>query len=511
MPEREIGILLKAYNNLGPGLSQATRAIESFASSSRHLLGGIGFAAGGAAAGIAILAKEAMDFDNEMLDIKTSGELTNKQMLGMRETIIDSSKEWGVSTDKMAHLSKAFIAASNDSEYFIKNAKFLGSVLAATRGSPEELGEGLGKLQKELKGTGIDYEKFIKTVFSETQAAGREKTFAKLLAGGEVSKLAKTYFATGKKDFEGLNKMMVEAVFTPDPGIIITAQKRIMKLLTAKPEHIRPGESGPLQQFFGLGFKPGDISKIGLYDILDKVHKKFGDTDEAAKALQFILGRSALDSKIMLGQFEKMEAAAKGIKINALNDQARENSEKMAASIEKMKASFTEIAVKLTPHLEKLFHAMATAIGDPKALKMGARGGIIAGGTVLTVAGLIAAFRTASAAKGPVGLPVGLGRLGTVGNPMYVIAVGGGLGAGGLPGTAGAGKGGLGRLGQAGLVVGTAVSAFEVTTQILKATGAYDALQNIGANIHKKVAQGDIEVTIEQKQIPGNFMNSPVK
>lgn len=482
--EREFSILLKSYNQMGPGLSSATRMISSFVSANKKGLIGLGLVAGTTAGVLMALGKRAVDLDNKMLDVKAAGSLTNKEMLGMKESIIASNKVWGVGVDKMAELSKSFVEAGGDARFLTQNMDFAAKVMSASGMAPEVLGSALGELQKDLGGTSEQYKVFISEMFNMSKASGREQTFNKMMP--KMGDLLKTYKAANPSGtYEGFRKYMTLAMFSPNPESVTKIQRRLFTLLSKEE---KMGKAGPLNALWKMGLTAESAMKMGPLELLRTIKEK---SPSAAKALADIFGKAGMDAAGMYNNVDKIMAALASKKQDFFTTAAEENAAKFAASVERIRAAFDEIATKMMPPIEKFMRVVAGIVTDPKALKTGMQAGIIGGGSVLALGGLLAAF---GMGKGGGGLPGGkgglmgmLGGLGTAGNPMHVIVVGGG-GIGGMSGgIPGGGKGIMNKVGQVGLVVGTAVSAFEVATQILKATGGYDALIEAGAWLHKKM------------------------
>jgi len=349
--EREIAIMLKAYNSMGPGLGSVSRSISMFAQSNKKVLLGVGLAAGAVAGGIMAMAKTAIDFNNKMLDLKAAGELTSKQMLSMQESMLKAGQTWGVSTDKMADMSKAFVETSNDAEFLTENMGFMGKVMAATRANPEMLGAALGTLRKEFPGTTKDFQKMITNIYAISTAGGREQTFMKLLPSWPD--LIQSYKA-GRPGAgpEEIQKFMTMAIYSPHPESLVRAQKKVFALLSAKKEKLG---AGPMSALLGLGIGKIDLNKVGLIEILDKVKNKFPGINDQVKALEDIFGtKLGVDLRGLLLNFDDMKKAAGSIKIDALDKQAVENSQELSSAFEKVKVAMTAASV----------HAMGPALKE---------------------------------------------------------------------------------------------------------------------------------------------------
>ncbi|MGD0342875.1 MAG: hypothetical protein ABSA76_14325 [Bacteroidales bacterium] len=351
MADHEIGLFLKSYNQMGPGLGAAGNAIHMFTTNGKKEMSGLkasmlglGIAAGAVAGALFAMAKRAADFDEKMLDIKASGELTTAQMLGMKDSILKSSMAWGYSADKVADMSKGFAETSNDAAFLTKNMDFLTMGLAASRMNAEEYGTSLGKLKKDFKGTDDEFKHWINSIYSATQQPGREQTFAKLIPN--LAPIMKAYQATHPGDIRGLEKLGLLAAFSPDPATLTQMISKLMKAGIKGIEKFSPrATKGPLWALQQLGFGSTDMRGLGPSQILERM-ANMKDPNERLKVFAALTGKSGLAMAELRDQYEKFAEASKHLDIEALKKEAIENSKALSSSFTKIGDAFTIISTK---------------------------------------------------------------------------------------------------------------------------------------------------------------------
>jgi hypothetical protein len=351
---------------------------------------------------------------------------------------------------------------------------------------------------------GKDFESLIQSMYAFGKTTGREATFGQIL--GNISPLLEQYKGAGlSSKLQDVNSFLTTAMFVPNPSTLAralrTMQTKGSKGLSELGFNLTKGIPtidkvvGKLQKINDIGYRNAYISSIFGPQNLLNIQKLVKEYDVYNKAIK--------ESEKQV-QIQKDAA-------EALKD--------LSSSINRISTVGLIIAEKgLAKPLKELGDWMEKLADDPNLDKYIdqitklAQGFVLLWGTVKAIQAGKAVFNLVSAFGGLFGGVggkggkggIGLGAMGSAANPMYVIVVAGPMGAGGVPGAGGAGAaGGAAKfLGQALLVAGVATLAFEVTTQVLKAIGAYSALEKAGAWLHR---------TIEGDGKPGREQTAPVK
>ena len=491
------------------GTDQATAAMKKMSKawdeSIGKLTGPVASAITGA--GLIIAAKKVGEFEEKIRRMGVQANMSSKGILELRQQILSTSIASGNATDQMSDLAESALRTSKSSKFVTENLGFMAQVMKASGASGAVLGEAMGEIHEKTGLAGKDFQSLVQSMYAFGKTTGRESTFGQIL--GNIGPLLEQYKGAGlSTKLEDVNKFLVTAMFVPRPATLA----RALRTMQTK------GQKGLAE----LGF---NMTKgIPAMDLVVDRLRKINDVGLRNAYISSIFGpQNLLNIQKLVSEYAEYN---KGIKESAkaaqIQKDSAEASKDLSSSLNRISTVGLIIAEKgLAKPLKELGDWMEKLANDPnldkyidRITKL-AEGFVLLWGTVKAIQAGKAAFNLITAFGGLFGSAgrggkggLGLGAMGSAGNPMYVIVVAGPMGGGGIPGGAGGAGGGIMKfIGQATLVAGISAAAFEVTTQILKITGGYSALEKAGAWLHQMI-EGNGQPGKEQVK-PGQIPGAP--
>jgi TP901 family phage tail tape measure protein len=307
MADHNIDILLRARDqaskaiagvnkNLGKLEGSAARTGRGMGKLGRAF-GTAGLVAGGAiAAGLAVSAKAAIDWEDAFQGVVKTVDATPKQFDEISESIRAMARDMPIAATELAAIAEAGGAMgirANDIAAFTKQVAILGST---TNVSTEDAATALGQLQNVIGLTGDEFDNFAAAlVHLGNKGASTEADILEIArrAGG-----AATLFGIGKESILGWSSAVANLGVNAELGGT-ALQNTFLKLMPKV-----AGESKALQRIFGRTGK--DIQQMFKKDAgrsLELFIRKLAKLPKAARldAIQNVFGKGSGITRVLLG------------------------------------------------------------------------------------------------------------------------------------------------------------------------------------------------------------------
>lgn len=368
-------------------------------------------------------------FNERLMRMKFSADLTNQQLVTMKDNLFRVSFATGESVDNLQSMSEAALKVSKNSAWVNANLKTMGQVSMVV-GSSEGVGEFLSTIGTKAKLSGDALKDFAFRLISLSQQKGI-KISAKDFIPMATNILNSLSLAMPGASSAQLQDAVMKAMFLNNPQSVVRAQRKLFAML---------GKDKKSQQLVALGFKEG--SSVGVFELIDAVMKKFkGNKTLATGFIAANFGPAALELSKLITEYDAYAEAQKKADPTKIAKQAKEAGDDWEGALTRMKTAGKLFAdIHLAGPIEKLGKAISNGAlwTDLEKLKIWMKA---IGDMALWVGGAIAAWKIFKFVEGVVGKGgkggggiLGGMALGTEANPMWVRMAGMGP-LGGGPGT----------------------------------------------------------------------------
>jgi len=253
--------------------------------------------------------------------------MSTAEMLAFKEEVFKTGLQTGVSADKVTDLAHAAAQSSNNIKFARQELGFMSKVMQASGGTAEEVGEGLGELQKKTGLTGKAFEDMVGRIYSFSKSSGREMTFKQILPQvGQLAKYARAIYGN-KATTAQISDFITTAIFTGSPRAVMMAYKR---MFTGK----------GLQYIRALGLK--GIPTV--QEVMARIQEKFPTRAGQLEALTKIFGRGSLEMEKLINDQAEYNRLVKESDAGRLFTDANMQAQSFGSAMNRLNTVFLKLA-----------------------------------------------------------------------------------------------------------------------------------------------------------------------
>jgi len=289
-------------------------------------------------------------FEDGIRRVGINAGLSASKMMQLKEGLLDVSS--GASTEEMMQLSKSFLDVNKNSDFYLRNLKYITALQEASGASGADLGKALGDLMLDSKMTDEQFKAMTATMLKFSQGKFSKMSFAEILPNAKQM-LAAARLAYGPNaSTKQIQDFMTTAMFTGSPQALA---KAMIKMKT-----------NPLvsRMMTSIG---ADVSKDTLGTILAKA-QAHGASIVGIGQLFGKQGIAGLERLInQTKEWQDAMASAGGTAEDVLG-QADEKSKGFEGSMNRLNKVFLTLADSaLAPVLQQVADSLSKV--DPESIK----------------------------------------------------------------------------------------------------------------------------------------------